>query len=105
MSRLEQAQRGLPGIHAFQSDVSNTRAIPLLFNAVIEKFPALNMLINNVGIMREVNLLDQGTGLEDIGHEIATNLIGTIASGAKDVFMAGVPVIGQASTAEGIETL
>ena len=77
-SRLEQAQRGLPGIHAFQSDVSNTRAIPLLFSAVIEKFPALNMLINNAGIMREVDLLDQGTGLEDIGREIATNLIGTV---------------------------
>ena len=58
--------------------MSNTRAIPLLFNAVIEKFPALNMLINNAGIMREVNLLDQGTGLEDIGREIATNLIGTV---------------------------
>src|SRR5215469_9931667 len=78
LSRLEQAQRSLPGIHAFQSDVSNTKTIPLLFNAVIEKFPALNMLINNAGIMREVNLLDEDTGLEEIGPEIATNLIGTV---------------------------
>jgi len=78
LTKLKQAERTLPGIHTFQSDVSNTRAIPLLFNGVIEKFPTLNMLINNAGIMHEINLLDQGIGLEEIGREIATNLIGTV---------------------------
>ncbi len=77
-SRLEQVQRGLPGVHTFQSDVSDAKAIPVLFDAVIKKFSALNVLINNAGIMRKINLLGEGNGLEDISREIETNLIGTI---------------------------
>jgi uncharacterized oxidoreductase len=64
-SRLEQVQRSLPGIHTFQSDVSDSKAIPLLFDAIIKNFPALNVLINNAGIMRKINLLGQGNGLDD----------------------------------------
>lgn len=76
-SRLERAQWSLPGIHIFQSDISESKKIPLLFNAVIEKFPALNVLINNAGIMRKINLLDQYS-LDDISREIETNLTGTV---------------------------
>jgi uncharacterized oxidoreductase len=79
-SRLEEAQRKLPGIHTFQSDVSDPKVIPVLFEAVIKKFPALNVLINNAGIMRKINLQgagnDTANGLEDISREIETNLIG-----------------------------
>lgn len=75
--RLEQAQRSLPGIHTYQNDVSNANAISSLFDVVIKKFPALNLLINNAGIMRKINLLDPSS-LEDIGREVETNLTGTI---------------------------
>ncbi len=81
-SRLDQVQRSLPGIHTFQSDVTDSKAIPILFDAVIKKFPALNVLINNAGIMRKINLLrgreDSANGLEDISREIETDLIGPI---------------------------
>lgn len=76
-SRLEQAQESLPGIHTFQNDVSSAKAISCLFDAVVEKFPALNVLINNAGIMRKINLLDQ-YHLDDISREIETNLTGTV---------------------------
>ena len=49
--RIEEAQRKLSGIHSFQSDVTDPKAIPLLFNAVVEKFLDLNVLINNAGII------------------------------------------------------
>lgn len=75
--RIEQAQEGLPGIHTFQSDVTNPKAIFSLFGAVVEKFPALNVLINNAGIMRKINLLDQ-QNLDGIDREIETNLAGTV---------------------------
>ena len=78
VSKLEQTQRSLPGIHAFQSDLTNTTSIRSLFDTAIEKFPALNVLINNAGIMRSINLLDQKNSLEDIGREIETNLTGTV---------------------------
>jgi uncharacterized oxidoreductase len=77
-SRLEQARRNLPGIHTFQSDVSNADAISLLFEDVVKNFPALNMLINNAGIMRKINLLRLENSLEDINREIETNLTGTV---------------------------
>ncbi|HXN20425.1 MAG TPA: SDR family NAD(P)-dependent oxidoreductase [Candidatus Binatus sp.] len=35
--RLEEAQRKLPGVHTFQSDVSDPQSIPVLFDAVILK--------------------------------------------------------------------
>jgi uncharacterized oxidoreductase len=74
--RLEDAQRKLPGIHTFQSDVSDPKATSLLFDAVVRKFPGLNVLINNAGIMRKINLQDTGNDLGDIGREIETNLLG-----------------------------
>lgn len=77
-SRLEQARVSLPGVHTFQSDVSDSKAIPLLFESVISKFPSLNVLINNAGIMRKINLLDRGNDLEDIGREIETDLTGMV---------------------------
>jgi uncharacterized oxidoreductase len=84
--RLEETQRKLPGVQTFPSDVSDPKAIPVLFEAVIKKFPALNVLVNNAGIMRKINLQDRKTEtvnsaentLQDIGREIETNLLGPI---------------------------
>jgi uncharacterized oxidoreductase len=76
--RLEQAQRSLPGLQAIESDVSDPKAIALLSDSVTRQFPALNVLINNAGIMRTINLLDPPDGLEDITREIETNLNGTV---------------------------
>lgn len=77
-SKLDQTQRNLAGVHTFQNDVSDAAAVSSLFSAVVEKFPALNVLINNAGIMRKINLLDEGNVLEDVTREIETNLSGTI---------------------------
>lgn len=76
--KLEQAQRNLAGLHIFRSDVSDAKAIPLLFKAVVEKFPALNVLINSAGIMRKIDLLRQNDGTDDVEREIETNLVGTV---------------------------
>jgi uncharacterized oxidoreductase len=78
-SKIKEAQKQLPGIHGFQSDVSDPKAIPLLCDAVITQFPGLNVLVNNAGIMRKMNLLgNESDGLEDISREIEIDLIGPI---------------------------
>src|SRR5581483_1404510 len=77
-SRLEQAHQSLRGIHTVESDVSEPGAIESLCSTVIEKFPALNVLINNAGIMRKINLLGEVHSLEDITREVETNLAGTV---------------------------
>jgi uncharacterized oxidoreductase len=77
--KLEEAQRRLPAIHPIQSDVSDAKEIRLLYDVVITKFPELNVLINNPGIMRKINLRDAANGLEDISRELRRILSGRYA--------------------------
>ena len=85
-SKLDETKRRLPGIHTFQSDVSDPKAIGLLYQQVTKQFPDLNILINNAGEMRRIILLDAATAtattattdLSDITREIEINLSGPI---------------------------
>ncbi len=77
-SRLNAARVKLPEVHTVQSDVSDPKAITLLFDEVTRRFPALNILVNNAGIMRKINLHDTDKGLQDVTAEIATNLSGPV---------------------------
>ncbi|HTI93939.1 MAG TPA: SDR family NAD(P)-dependent oxidoreductase, partial [Puia sp.] len=88
-SRLDETKKLLPGIHTFQSDVSDPQAIEALYRQVTQQFPDLNILINNAGEMRRIILQDAAattvtaasaatTGLSDITREIDINLSGPI---------------------------
>jgi uncharacterized oxidoreductase len=77
-AKLNQVQQDLPGVHTVQCDVSDSQAISLLYDAVIDRFPGLNVVINNAGIMRKINLHTAGSDLHDITQEIEINLSGTI---------------------------
>ena len=76
-SRLAQAKGSLPGLHTFASDVSDPQAIATLYGRVLADFSSLNVLINNAGIMRNINL-NQQRGLDDITREIDINLSGPV---------------------------
>lgn len=76
--KLEKAKKLFPKIHTFQSDVSDPKAINALFEKVTKEFPALNILINNAGIMRTLNFHDQNQDLVDLTQEIDINLHGPI---------------------------
>jgi uncharacterized oxidoreductase len=76
--KLDQTRKRLPKIHTFQSDVSDPEAIVRLYKQVIDRFPGLNILINNAGEMRKIDLQDPSIGLEDITREIEINLSGPI---------------------------
>lgn len=75
---LNEAQKKFPNIHTFQSDVSNPDDIARLYQAVTREFPDLNIIINNAGLMRLIDLQDTTLDLDNINREIATNLTGTI---------------------------
>ncbi len=77
-ARLELAKATLGNVHTAQSDVSDANAIAALHEKITHAFPALNILINNAGIMRKINLQDGGTDLADLTREIETNLNGPI---------------------------
>jgi uncharacterized oxidoreductase len=75
--KLDAAKRSLSAVHTFKSDVSSPDAIAALHDSVLAQFPALDTLINNAGIMRNLNL-NQGRGLNDVTREIEINLSGPV---------------------------
>ena len=75
--KLDAVKRELPGVHTFMSDVSDPLAIATLHDNVIAEFPELDTLINNAGIMRNLNL-NQDRGLKDVTREIEINLSGPV---------------------------
>src|SRR5437588_8365406 len=72
-AKLDRAKATFPKSHTFQSDVSDPKAIIALYEKVTKQFPELNILINNAGIMREINVHDKAGGLEDITRAIKIN--------------------------------
>ncbi|MGF7080967.1 SDR family oxidoreductase [Mucilaginibacter sp. UYCu711] len=77
-SRLEQAKSQFPQLHTFQSDVSDTLAISQLYRDIIKQFPQLNIIINNAGVMRDLDLLTTKLDANEITAEIDINLSGSI---------------------------
>ena len=75
-SKLDEARTKLPGVHAIQSDASDPAAITSLREKVTAEFPELNMVINNAGIMRKLDLNDSNRDLLDLTREIEINLMG-----------------------------
>ena len=75
--RLDAAKRTLPGLHIFKSDVSDPVAIAGLHASLVAQFPKLDVLINNAGVMRNIDL-NQSRALDDITREININLSGPV---------------------------
>ncbi|EQA47235.1 KR domain protein [Leptospira broomii serovar Hurstbridge str. 5399] len=76
--KLKSAKEKLPKLHTIQSDVSSEKEIESLYQEVIKRFPNLNVLINNAGVMRVVNFHETHSSLTDFTREININLIGSI---------------------------
>jgi len=74
---LDAAAAGRPNIHTMTLDVESAAGVADFASRVLASFPALNVLINNAGIMR-FEALDQGRDLADAEATITTNLLGPI---------------------------
>ncbi len=75
--KLDAVRQALPDLHPFRSDASDAAAIAALHRDILARFPALDTLINNAGIMRNLNL-HQDRDLTDVTREIDINLSGPI---------------------------
>jgi len=72
--RLAQVEKELQGIYTFKCDVANPDDRLALFKYVGENFPKVNILVNNAGIQRDIDLTQ---GLDELGSgdsEIRINL-------------------------------
>lgn len=75
--KLRAAQSKLAGVQVFESDVSKPAQIEALRERVLAQFPALDTLINNAGIMRNLNM-NQERPLTDVTSELDINLSGPV---------------------------
>lgn len=77
-SVLDETTTANPGMESLVLDIEKHDAIRAFAATITAKFPALNVLINNAGIMRPENILAQKNDLADSEATIVTNLLGPI---------------------------
>jgi uncharacterized oxidoreductase len=75
---LDETTAANPGMRSLAVDMQDPASIRVLAAEAIAEFPSLNILINNAGIMRRENLLEQQPDLVDAEAIVATNLLGPI---------------------------
>ncbi|WP_447725335.1 SDR family oxidoreductase [Sphingomonas koreensis] len=74
---LEAAIAGRPNMHAATLDIDSAEAVEAFAKDVVAAHPALNVLINNAGMMKHEEI-DTRRDLADAEATITTNLLGPI---------------------------
>lgn len=75
---LDETTAANPGMRSFVLDIEDPVDIRTFAAQAAAESPALNVLVNNAGIMRQENLLADKRDLADSESIIATNLLGPI---------------------------
>ncbi len=73
---LDETTAANPGIKSVTLDIDNAAGIRAFASQLTKDYPALNVLINNAGIMRVENLAAQQADLADAESIVTTNLLG-----------------------------
>ncbi len=74
---LEKTAAANPGMKFLTLDIEDAAAIKAFAARVTKEFPSLNVLINNAGIMRAENVLEE-QNVADAEAMVTTNLLGPI---------------------------
>lgn len=75
---LDEVCRANPGMSSLRVDMEDAGSIHSFAAQISKEYPALNVLINNAGVMRPENLLAQADDLADAEAIVRTNLLGPI---------------------------
>ena len=76
-AKLDAAIEGRANMHAMPLDVTDADAIAAFAADVVQRFPDLNVLVNNAGVMM-YEALDGERNLSDAEATVITNLLGPI---------------------------
>ena len=76
--KLKEARNKLPQLQTTKCDVSNEKEREALYEWIKSNFPDLNILINNAGVQRVINLKEGSKGLSADENEIETNFVAPI---------------------------
>lgn len=74
---LQQITTDHPGIEAIELDIADAKSIVQASELVAERYPDLNVVINNAGIMLSENVLEPDS-LKGAEESVAINILGTI---------------------------
>lgn len=72
--KLIKAAEAINGLITMQCDVADEAQRTALYERVVAEFPDMNVLINNAGIQRRMDLTDPDVAWHDIKQELAINL-------------------------------
>src|SRR5450755_4250538 len=75
---LDEVTGANPGMQSVTLDIEDAGNIRSFAAEIVRRYPVLNVLINNAGIMRMEKLLNQPEDLADAESTLATNLLGPI---------------------------
>ena len=75
-TKLDETTAANPGMKSLAVDMADAGSIQALAAQVTEQFPALNVLINMAGVMKNERLLNQTVPLADAEETVAINLLG-----------------------------
>src|SRR5205085_7397964 len=75
---IDETTTANPGMKSVTLDLSNPKSIHSFVARVTKDFPALNVIINNAGIMKPEDLLEAPNYLSDAETIVTTNLLGPI---------------------------
>lgn len=75
---LDEVTRANPGMASLTLDIESPAAIRAFAAQLTAKFPSLNVVLHNAGIMRAENLLAAPDYLADAEAHVTTNLLGPI---------------------------
>jgi len=75
---LDEATAANPGMKSYVLDLQYPATIRAFAEQITAEFPALNVLVNNAGVMRVENLLDQQSDLADAETMVTSNLLAPI---------------------------
>ncbi len=76
--KLKLAKNKFPALEIIRCDISKEDDVSNLVQEIQLKYPGLNLLINNAGVMRFWNIQKETTVVKEQKEEILTNIFGTI---------------------------
>jgi uncharacterized oxidoreductase len=77
-SALAETAAANPGMAFATLDVADPVAVRAFAARIVKDHPALNVVINNAGVMKVENLLAEPLDLDTVEETVATNLLGPI---------------------------
>jgi len=78
IEKLQLAQTNHPKLEILQVDISDEASVKKLTYEVLEKYPDLNFLINNAGVINLWNIKTKKVSISGQKAELLTNVFGTI---------------------------